>query len=131
MPCAPSRLVPSAAAPAAIPATRPNSRRVKAILLSPIVHTVGCSLRTLSSPDHGNPPGAAQAPLAHLTAVLMISQHRSAPPQALGIDFGTTNSSLALASAGTPAHVQLARYPTRAAGSTPSFRSILFFAQHG
>lgn len=57
----------------------------------------------------------------------MVVMHRmqSSPP-AVGIDFGTTNSSVALvASDGT---VQLASFPTRA-GDTLSYRSVLYLDQ--
>lgn len=43
---------------------------------------------------------------------------------ALGLDFGTTNSAVALAAAGQPP--RLARFPTKD-GETETFRSILFF----
>jgi hypothetical chaperone protein len=45
---------------------------------------------------------------------------------AIGIDFGTTNSSLALATGGA---VELARFSS-AGGSTESFRSVLYLEQH-
>jgi hypothetical chaperone protein len=49
---------------------------------------------------------------------------------AIGLDFGTTNSSLASATAvtGEPARVQLASYPALT-GATPSFRSLLYMEQ--
>jgi hypothetical chaperone protein len=43
-------------------------------------------------------------------------------PHAIGIDFGTTNSSIALASAG---QIELVRFPRRG-GETESFRSVLY-----
>jgi hypothetical chaperone protein len=51
-------------------------------------------------------------------------QHSQHSTTALGLDFGTTNSAVALAVAGQPP--RLARFPT-AAGETETFRSILFF----
>ena len=42
---------------------------------------------------------------------------------AVGLDFGTTNSALGVAKDG---HVNLARF-TQRAGSTDTFRSILYF----
>ena len=45
------------------------------------------------------------------------------PPTALGIDFGTTNSSMALVTGEAP--VQLASFPMRG-GETLSFRSVLY-----
>jgi hypothetical chaperone protein len=47
-------------------------------------------------------------------------------PPAIGIDFGTTNSSLALA---TGDSVQLVRFPS-GGGSTESFRSVLYLEPH-
>jgi hypothetical chaperone protein len=47
-------------------------------------------------------------------------------PPAIGIDFGTTNSSLALA---TGDSVQLVRFPS-GSGSTESFRSVLYLEPH-
>lgn len=44
--------------------------------------------------------------------------------QSLGLDFGTTNSAVALAAAGQPP--RLARFPS-GAGETETFRSVLFF----
>ena len=44
--------------------------------------------------------------------------------RALGLDFGTTNSAVALASAGEPP--RLARFPS-SGGETETFRSVLFF----
>lgn len=60
----------------------------------------------------------------------MSIKNTSAAPGAFGLDFGTTNSSLARAcrEQGVPARVELARYPARA-GATPSFRSLLYFEQ--
>lgn len=52
----------------------------------------------------------------------MQPSHQS--DQALGLDFGTTNSAVALASAGRAP--RLARFPT-SHGETETFRSILFF----
>ncbi len=45
---------------------------------------------------------------------------------AIGIDFGTTNSSLALAAGGT---VEVVRFSSEA-GSTEAFRSVLYLEQH-
>ena len=46
--------------------------------------------------------------------------------EVVGIDFGTTNSSVALADGGP--EVRLAAFPS-AGGETPSFRSVLYFEQ--
>jgi len=54
--------------------------------------------------------------------VKLRHKHRSA----IGIDFGTTNSSLALA---TGDSVQLVNFPS-GGGSTESFRSVLYLEQH-
>jgi hypothetical chaperone protein len=53
----------------------------------------------------------------------MLSTHSRGP--ALGIDFGTTNSSIALARGGG---VELVSFPT-ATGVTESFRSVLYLEQ--
>ena len=54
----------------------------------------------------------------------MTSPSGSAPARALGIDFGTTNSALAVVDdGGAP---QLAHFPTER-GTTDTFRSILYF----
>jgi len=55
----------------------------------------------------------------------MPSQHDSFP--SIGIDFGTTNSSIALAH--PDGAVELVRFPT-ASASTESFRSVLYLEQH-
>jgi hypothetical chaperone protein len=47
---------------------------------------------------------------------------KNSSPQAIGIDFGTTNSSIALA---TGSGVELVRFPRRG-GQTESFRSVLY-----
>ena len=54
----------------------------------------------------------------------MLSTHSTGP--ALGIDFGTTNSSIALARANDA--VELVSFPM-AAGTTESFRSVLYLEQ--
>jgi hypothetical chaperone protein len=54
----------------------------------------------------------------------MPSTHSSGP--SIGIDFGTTNSSIALARPSGP--VELVSFPT-ATGSTESFRSVLYLEQ--
>jgi hypothetical chaperone protein len=54
-----------------------------------------------------------------------MPQTRSQPP-VVGIDFGTTNSSLALATEGVP--VQLASFPT-CGDDTFSFRSVIYLEQ--
>src|SRR6202166_3913720 len=54
----------------------------------------------------------------------MLSTHSTGP--SIGIDFGTTNSSIALAR--TNGAVELVSFPT-AAGSTESFRSVLYLEQ--
>ncbi len=51
---------------------------------------------------------------------------RQKDPPAIGIDFGTTNSSLALASGSA---VELVRFVS-GGGSTESFRSVLYLEQH-
>ena len=53
----------------------------------------------------------------------MSSTHSTGP--SIGIDFGTTNSSIALARSGT---VELVSFPT-AGGTTESFRSVLYLEQ--
>src|SRR5271170_4356973 len=53
----------------------------------------------------------------------MSSTHSTGP--SIGIDFGTTNSSIALARSGA---VELVSFPT-AGGSTESFRSVLYLEQ--
>ena len=53
----------------------------------------------------------------------MLSTHSTGP--SIGIDFGTTNSSIALARAGS---VELVSFPTTTA-STESFRSVLYLEQ--
>ena len=53
----------------------------------------------------------------------MSSTHSTGP--SIGIDFGTTNSSIALARSGA---VELVSFPT-AGGSTESFRSVLYMEQ--
>ncbi|HSY70483.1 MAG TPA: hypothetical protein VK813_17665, partial [Edaphobacter sp.] len=53
----------------------------------------------------------------------MSSTHSTGP--SIGIDFGTTNSSIALARSGT---VELVSFPT-AGGTTKSFRSVLYLEQ--
>jgi molecular chaperone DnaK (HSP70) len=45
-------------------------------------------------------------------------------PAAIGIDFGTTNSSVALALPGTASDVELVRFPRRG-GETESIRSVI------
>ncbi len=54
----------------------------------------------------------------------MLSTHAAGP--SIGIDFGTTNSSIALARANDA--VELVSFPT-AAGTTESFRSVLYLEQ--
>jgi hypothetical chaperone protein len=49
------------------------------------------------------------------------------PMSAVGLDFGTTNSSVAFV--GGDGQTRLASYPA-AGGETPSFRSVLYFEQH-
>ena len=53
----------------------------------------------------------------------MISMQNAQPP-AIGLDFGTTNSSMALATGDS--RVQLASFPTRTV-DTLSFRSVLYW----
>jgi hypothetical chaperone protein len=55
----------------------------------------------------------------------MLSPHATGP--SIGIDFGTTNNSIALAPPdGT---VEMVRFPP-ASGITESFRSVLYLEQH-
>jgi hypothetical chaperone protein len=53
-------------------------------------------------------------------------QKTTVPPDFVGIDFGTTNSSVALTEGDAP--VQLARFPFLG-GETASFRSVLYFEE--
>jgi hypothetical chaperone protein len=55
----------------------------------------------------------------------MISMQKAQPP-AIGLDFGTTNSSMALAT--DDSRVQLASFPSRS-GETLSYRSVLYLEQ--
>jgi hypothetical chaperone protein len=54
----------------------------------------------------------------------MLSTHSTGP--SIGIDFGTTNSSIALVRANGP--IELVSFPT-ATGTTESFRSVLYLEQ--
>jgi hypothetical chaperone protein len=64
--------------------------------------------------------------LLHFGKIMESMQHAQDQVPAIGIDFGTTNSTVARASGN--GHVELAAFPT-SAGETFSFRSVLFLQQ--